>query len=113
MPVQIDPLRGHSGGAHRGFEHGLAFPREGDDGAVVIGIAGAMENKRAVHAGDGCYERVYCFQIVPFGEVRNALDKRAAQFGLTFEAARLSSTILPSRIAQSTLLMPRYAGISR
>ena len=73
---EVNQFRGLPYSANRCFLDGIAFPHQGDDAAIVIGIHFAVEQ---VDAGNlhGIDNGVNFRRIAAFGKVRNAFDKSA------------------------------------
>ena len=72
---EVDQFRGFSDSAQGCFGHRFRLAGQGDDAAVVVGVAFAIEQ---VHAGDLAHrgdDGVDLCGIAPFGEIRNAFDQ--------------------------------------
>jgi hypothetical protein len=62
------------GGAEGGFHDGFGGAGEGDDSAVVVGIAGAVEDQRAFHLGNCVLESRYFQKVAAFGKIGDAFE---------------------------------------
>jgi hypothetical protein len=70
MGSEIDSLSGNAGQAHCRVHHKLGASGEGEDGAMVILVAGLIEQRRSHGVG----QRGDYHGVAPFGEIRYALD---------------------------------------
>ena len=61
--------------ANRGFGNGFRLAGKRDHGAIVVGIAGAVEDPRACDAAHGVHERVNLCQVAPFGKIWHTFDQ--------------------------------------
>jgi hypothetical protein len=100
MLGEINEIARHGHRAYGRIDYSRGVAGESDDTAVMIGIAGAMENKRAADACDGAFDGCDGIQIAPFGEVRNAFEK-GSQAAPALQRVRLMAR-LPSRMAMAT-----------
>ena len=71
---EVDELGGASGGANGGFDNGGGRAGDGDDGPIVVGVEGIVEEERAVniHGGDDGFDHLGPSAL---GEIGNAFDE--------------------------------------
>lgn len=101
VAVQVDLLRSFRGGTDRAFEQRFARTRDCDHRAVMVGIAGAMEDERSGNRSEGVFERVDYGDIAPLRKVGDAFNETFVQAAPAFQRPLLKITT-PSRIATAT-----------
>ncbi len=73
--LHVDATEGEPDGGLHGVGHGLRLAGEGEHGAVVVGVLGAVEQEDAGHGGDDTGELVDDVLPPAFAEVGHALDE--------------------------------------
>ena len=75
MLGQVNQLGGFADATQRCFGNGFGFAGDGDDAAVVVGVAFAIEQIHAGHFAHGRDDGVNFGRVAPFGEIRNTFDE--------------------------------------
>ncbi len=99
--AEVDEVASFTGGNEGRLGDGVGTSGKGDDAAVVIPIAGAVENQDAGDAAHGGSDAVDARNVAAFREVRDAFDDCVFQAALTFQPVRLK-TMRPSRTTMPT-----------
>ncbi len=76
VPGQVNGRRSLDCGAHCRFEDYFFGAGEGDDTAIVIGVAGAVEQQDARHGGDDGDDGIHNGGVLTLGKVWDTFDHR-------------------------------------
>ena len=76
MLIQINQIASDTGSAHGTLDNSITFSGKGDNTAVVVTVACAMQDAGAANRGNGRLQRVDPGRIAAFRKIRNALDEQ-------------------------------------
>ena len=123
MAVQINGAASLRRGADGSLDDGISFSSECDHSAIVVRIAGLVENSDTWHARDCVYQAFDDGRITAFGKIRNALYHFAIRLAFGDQVAEAAdagprqlvrlNTTDPQRITMATWLTPSCLGSSR
>ena len=74
MPREVDRSGSFGGNTHSSFQDGRSRTGERDNAAIMIGVAGAIENDHTRHGGNSRFQGGYTGLVAAFGKIGYAFD---------------------------------------